>query len=249
MQVAYESGQSSVAGDIGATDISWGPRAAAVSVYGDPANAAASLFIAMQDGSGHTAVVPAIGSGAAVTKAEWSDVMVSLDDVATAGADLSDIVKVAVGVDATGAGAITVDNVRVAKPTTHVTRNWPITIPLGKSSMTLTGTDAQLTDHVIVPGEVFTLTLKVRVSDGIVWDGKNITAVIYYDDNGTIVPVASKTGPCAGGWKSYTVTFNSANKMAAAGKRIGVAFINEQNAIVKPTQNWLALSSIKLISK
>jgi len=95
-----------------------------------------------------------------------------------------------------------------------------------------------MTDHIIRKGEVFTLSISVRVGFGAIWDGKNITMSILADGSS----VASKTGPCADGWKQYSVTFKSANAAATDGKRVGVKFHNE-------IHNTLALKNIKLTAK
>lgn len=240
MQIAYDSGTGHVSAAVGSLDLTWGPNAIAISVYGDPNNAAAAMFIAVEDGAGKVAVVPVIDSAAAVQTADWTTVLVALDDIATAGANIADIVKVAVGLDAAGAGAILVDDIRTVRIWEYVPRNWPITLDIpGSFSVTSAG-KTFTTDHIIRTGEVFTLSVSVRVGFGSIWDGTNIKMSICTDG----AAVATKSGPCSNRWKQYSVTFKSANAAATNGQLVGVKF---QNVI--PGGNTLALKNVKLTAK
>ena len=224
LQISYGGGAADVSAVVGSLDLSRGPSAVMLSVHGSSLNSGGSMYVAMEDASGKVGIVPVIGSADAVMADEWTDLLVSLDDVRTAGVDVANVAKVAVAVDG-GTGTIVIDNLGTTNTGQYVPRNWPITVPLAKTSMTLTGTDRQLTDYAIQVGETFTLKLRVRVTKGVIWDGKNLKMALYYDD-GSRVTVASNSVSCAEGSKDYSLSFNSANTPGSDGNLIGIELVN-----------------------
>ena len=224
LQISYGGGPADVSAVVGSLDLSRGPSAVMLSVHGSSLNSGGSMYVAMEDTSGKLGIVPVIGSADAVMADAWTDLLVSLDDFRTAGVDVANVAKVAVAVDG-GTGAIVIDNLGTTNTGQYVPRNWPITVDLAKTSMTLTGTDRQLTDYAIQVGETFTLKLRVRVTKGVIWDGKNLKMALYYDD-GSRVTVASKSVSCAEGAKEYSVSFNSSNTPGSDDNPIGVELVN-----------------------
>ena len=84
----------------------------------------------------------------------------------------------------------------------------------------------QLTDYTIQEGDVITLMADVRNS----WQTTTFDLFIYYDDNGTRVPVVTTTGDFEGFvddfLTTFSVTFTAASAPDAVGKKLGVAIQN-----------------------
>ncbi len=84
----------------------------------------------------------------------------------------------------------------------------------------------QLTNYTIQEGDLITLKADVRNS----WQTTIFDLVLYYDDNGTRVPVATTTGDFEGFVDAFltefTVTFLAASAPEAVGHLLGVAIHN-----------------------
>jgi arabinogalactan endo-1,4-beta-galactosidase len=93
----------------------------------------------------------------------------------------------------------------------------------------------QLTDYTIQAGDVFTLKADVRNS----WQTTTFDLMLYYDDNGTRVSVATTTGDFDGFvdpfLTEFSVTFSASNAPAAVGHLLGVAIHNtsEPNSFIE----------------
>jgi hypothetical protein len=103
----------------------------------------------------------------------------------------------------------------------------------------------QLTDHTIGAAEVFILTFQGYN----VYDGPEVTANLYYDDNGIKVVVASETltgliddsTPITG-----TVMFKADDVPAAVGKKIGIEFDNPIPDINTAYGSWTGFDNVHL---
>jgi len=84
----------------------------------------------------------------------------------------------------------------------------------------------QLTDYTIQEGDLITLKVDVRNS----WQTTTFDLILYYDDNGNRVPVATTTGDFEGFvddfLTEFTVTFLATSAPAAVGHQLGVAIHN-----------------------
>ena len=84
----------------------------------------------------------------------------------------------------------------------------------------------QLTDYTIQEGDVLTLKADVRNS----WQTTTFDLMLYFDNNGTRVPVATTTGNFNGvvgsSLTEFTVTFSTASAPQAVGRPLGIAIRN-----------------------
>ncbi|MFC1568723.1 T9SS type A sorting domain-containing protein [bacterium] len=113
----------------------------------------------------------------------------------------------------------------------------------------------QLTDYTIQDGDLITLKADVRNS----WQTTVFDLILYYDDGGTRVPVATTTGDFEGFvddfLTEFTVTFLAASAPAAVGKKLGVAIHNTSipNSFIEVdnfrlTQTTASQESIALVN-
>jgi hypothetical protein len=85
----------------------------------------------------------------------------------------------------------------------------------------------QLTDHVIVEGEVFQLDVDALVIWGGVRDDQsNLKLSLYYDDGGKRVTVASSSTPLPYDPVPRSMTFSASDVRACLGHRIGIELSN-----------------------
>jgi hypothetical protein len=95
----------------------------------------------------------------------------------------------------------------------------------------------QLTDHTIVPGDVFELKVDARIT----WNATNMQLILYYDDNGTRVPAASIDVTLTSAMAEYTLTFSSNDVPESAGHQIGIEIVNSS-----PGQTWMGFDNVRL---
>jgi hypothetical protein len=85
----------------------------------------------------------------------------------------------------------------------------------------------QLTDHVIVEGEVFQLDVEALVIWGGVRDDQsNLKLSLYYDDGGKRVTVASSSTPLPYDPQPRSMTFSASDVRACLGHKIGIELSN-----------------------
>ncbi|NNC87940.1 MAG: cadherin-like domain-containing protein [Akkermansiaceae bacterium] len=93
-----------------------------------------------------------------------------------------------------------------------------------------------LTDHVIGAGESFTLLADARITGS----GDGLRLMLYYDDAGTRVTVATVDAPLTGSMQEFSLQFNADDVPAAVGKRIGVELDNV-------SVGWVGFDNIRLV--
>ncbi len=95
----------------------------------------------------------------------------------------------------------------------------------------------QLTDHVIMLGDVFELKVDCRLT----WQATTLRMTLYYDKDGTRMVGATQDYTITGTMAEYTLTFDSSTVPASAGRKIGVEFANTSGA-----STWLGLDRVRL---
>jgi hypothetical protein len=95
----------------------------------------------------------------------------------------------------------------------------------------------QLTDHIIAEGNVFELKVDARIT----WAATNIQISLYYDDNGTRVPVAISDVALTDDMQEYTLSFSANDVPESVGHTVGIEFIN-----VSSGDSWIGLDNIRL---
>ena len=95
----------------------------------------------------------------------------------------------------------------------------------------------QLTDHQIVRGDVFELTVDARSTSA----ATALRMTLYYDKEGSRVVAATEDVAITSTMAEYTLSFASVTIPECAGHRIGVEFANPSGA-----STWLGLDNVRL---
>ena len=97
----------------------------------------------------------------------------------------------------------------------------------------------QLTDHTITEDDVLELKVDARIT----WAATTLLMRLYYDDNGTRVPVATREVTLTDAMQEYSLLFSSAGAPASVGKQIGIEFSN-----VSSGDTWIGLDNVRLVA-
>jgi Concanavalin A-like lectin/glucanases superfamily/HpiC1 cyclase len=95
----------------------------------------------------------------------------------------------------------------------------------------------QLTNHTITEWDV----LEMKVDARITWAATTLKMTIYYDDNGTRVPVASQEVTLSDAMQEYSLSFSASDVPAAVGHKIGVEFSNTSTG-----ETWAGIDNVRL---
>ncbi len=95
----------------------------------------------------------------------------------------------------------------------------------------------QLTDHTIAEGDVFEMKVDARIT----WAATNVQMTLYYDDNGTRVPVVSSDVALTEDMQEYTLSFTTNDVPESVGHQIGIEFTN-----VSSGDSWIGLDNVRL---
>ena len=95
----------------------------------------------------------------------------------------------------------------------------------------------QLTDHTITEGDVLELKVDARIT----WAATTLQMSLYYDDNGTRVPVATTEIALADAMQQYTLSFSASDVPESVGHKIGIEFAN-----VSSGDTWIGLDNVHL---
>jgi len=95
----------------------------------------------------------------------------------------------------------------------------------------------QLTDHTIAEDDVLELKVDARIT----WAATTLLITLYYDDNGTRVPIATSQVNLTDVMQEYTLLFSAAGAPASVGHQIGIEFSN-----VSSGETWIGLDNVRL---
>jgi len=95
----------------------------------------------------------------------------------------------------------------------------------------------QLTDHTIKEGEVLQLKMDARIT----WAATTLQMTLYYDDNGTRVPVATSEVALTDEMQEYSLSFSADDVPESVGHKIGIEFAN-----VSSGDTWIGLDNVRL---
>jgi len=95
----------------------------------------------------------------------------------------------------------------------------------------------QLTEHTIAAGDVLELKVDARIT----WAATTLQMTLYYDDNGTRVPLVTNDVALTDDMQEYTLSFSAADFPESVGHQIGVEFANSSSG-----DTWIGLDNVRL---
>ena len=95
----------------------------------------------------------------------------------------------------------------------------------------------QSTGHTIAEGDI----LEVKVDARITWAATGMQMIIYYDDGGVRVPVATSDVILSDAMQEYTLSFSAADAPESVGKNVGVEFSNSSTG-----ESWIGLDNVRV---
>ena len=96
----------------------------------------------------------------------------------------------------------------------------------------------QLTNHTIAEGDVLELKVDARIT----WAATTMQMALYYDDNGTRVPVASSDVALTDDMQEYVLSFSAGAVPESVGHKIGIEFVNSSSG-----DTWIGLDNVRLV--
>jgi len=243
---------------------------------GDSANAAETLYVALND----SAVVTNDNPDAAQITT-WTQWNIDLQAFADQGVKLANVNTISIGLGnknnplAGGSGTMYFDDIRLYPPPPPepvAVENFSFELPgtekqAGFDNVPGWNTDAppvdsgvetgftptdgdwtaylmsgdpsawQLTDHTIAEGDVFEMKVDARIT----WAATNVQMTLYYNDNGTRVPVASNEVTLTDDMQEYSLSFAANDVPESVGHQIGIEFTN-----VSSGDSWIGLDNVRL---
>jgi len=95
----------------------------------------------------------------------------------------------------------------------------------------------QLTDHVIAEGQVLELKVDARIT----WAATSMKMIVYYDDNGVRVPVATGDVILTDAMQEYVLAFSAGDVPESVGRKVGVELSNSSSG-----DTWIGLDNVRL---
>jgi hypothetical protein len=95
----------------------------------------------------------------------------------------------------------------------------------------------QLTGHTITEADVLELKVDARIT----WAATTLRMTLYYDDNGTRVPVATDEVTLTDQMQEYTLSFSAGDVPESVGHQIGIEFANASSG-----DTWIGLDNVRL---
>jgi hypothetical protein len=96
----------------------------------------------------------------------------------------------------------------------------------------------QLTDYVAKEGDVFMLKVDAKNN----WQATKFAMIIYYDEMGIPIPVATKTVTLTDAMQTFTLVFRANDFPECIGKQIGVQFANSSPV----ADSWVGFDNVRL---
>jgi len=96
----------------------------------------------------------------------------------------------------------------------------------------------QLTDYVIQAGDVFMLKVDAKNN----WQATKFMLIIYYDDTGIPIPVATKDAALTDTMQTFTLIFKANDFPDSVGKRLGIEFANSSPV----ADSWVGFDNVRL---
>ena len=98
----------------------------------------------------------------------------------------------------------------------------------------------QLTDHVIQAGETFELSVDALIT----YQATTLRMILYYDNNGTRVPVAEKDVTLKSTLQTFSLDVPASDVSDAIGHPIGIELLNSTSG-----STWLGVDNVRLTVK
>jgi hypothetical protein len=96
----------------------------------------------------------------------------------------------------------------------------------------------QLTGYTIAAGDIFQLKLDSRIT----YAATDLQAVLYYDQDGTRVPLATQEFAIAAAMQEFTLICAAADVPASVGNKLGIEFKNVSTG----SDNWAGIDNVRL---
>jgi len=95
----------------------------------------------------------------------------------------------------------------------------------------------QSTGHTISEGQVLELKVDARIT----WAATGMQMIIYYDDGGVRIPVATSDVALTDAMQEYTLSFSGSDVPESVGKNVGVEFSNSSSG-----DTWIGLDNVRV---
>ena len=96
----------------------------------------------------------------------------------------------------------------------------------------------QLTGHTVAEADVLELKVDARIT----WAATTLRMSLYYDDNGTRVPVATDEVILTEEMQEYTLSFSAGDVPESVGQQLGIEFANASTG-----DTWIGLDNVRLV--
>ncbi len=141
--------------------------------------------------------------------------------------------------DIPGWGTDSVARTRISKGAKATKGSWAAVLYGGDPSIW------QITDHTIINGEAFIVTVDAAVVDGPIRSGKNnLKLSLFYYDDGARVSLGSKSSWMPFGPKTFTFEVSAASARKGAGCKLGIEIAN-----IMDRDNAIGVDNVRLKTK
>jgi len=96
----------------------------------------------------------------------------------------------------------------------------------------------QLTDHTLAEGDLLQLKVDARIT----WAATTLRMTLYYDDNGTRIPLSNNEVLVTDAMQEYALSSSAADVPEAEGHKVGIEFANASSG-----STWIGLDNVRLV--